>query len=383
VTRVHAACAAALAACVALSAACDRGTQAANLSEPAAGNRSPSHEIVLDSKMLKSITVVAIAEAEAADPLVIAGKVQFDEDRVTRVLAPLAGQVVDLRVRVGDPVRRGDALFAISSREAGAAIGEQIESRKDFELAEKNAAMLRDLFEHEAASKLALQQAESDLAKARARVARTEEASKVLGLAVHDDSARLNGRVPIASPLSGVVIDRKVTEGQFVQGDGTPVVTVANLDRVWVMGDLFERDLRVVDVGQAATMTTAAYPDQRFEGRVTYVGDSIDPTTRTAKVRISAANPRSRLKAEMFVSVALQVATGRRALVVPTDAIFSEQDRSYVYVETGSGRFERRAIEIGHGQGPTRRVLSGLRAGDRVVVDGALLIRQEETQRAG
>ncbi len=209
--------------------------------------------ITVDKTMLASIKVATVGEGESANMLSIAGKVQFDEDRVARVLAPLSGQVVGLRVKVGDPVRKGQELCALNSRDAAAAVGEHIESRKDVELAEKNAAMTQDLFDHEAASKMALQQAQNDLAKARARVARTEEALRVLGLTAHDDLSKFNGRVPLTAPIAGVVVERKVTEGQFVQSDSTPLLTVANLDAVWVVGDLFERDLRLVGNGQAAT----------------------------------------------------------------------------------------------------------------------------------
>jgi cobalt-zinc-cadmium efflux system membrane fusion protein len=354
----------------------------------ASGDETPdpparSGEIAIDSKMLASIKVDAISDGGATSMLTVAGRVQFDEDRVARVLAPLSGQVVDLRVRVGDPVRKGQTICALSSRDAAVAAGEHIESRKDLELAEKNAVMTHDLFEHEAASKMALQQAENDLAKARARVARTEEALHVLGLAAQDDVAQFNGRVPILAPIAGVVIERRVTDGQFAPADGTPLMTVANLDTVWVIGDLFERDLRLVGRGQPATVTTGAYPGIRFEGRVNYISEAIDPASRTAKVRVSVANPGGRLKPEMYTVVALAVATdGQRALKAPADAIFTEDGRSFVYVELSAGHFARRAVEVAPGEGPDRRILTGLRPGDRIVVDGALLLRQEEQQRA-
>ncbi|OLD18713.1 MAG: hypothetical protein AUJ01_07050 [Acidobacteria bacterium 13_1_40CM_3_65_5] len=341
--------------------------------------------IALDPKMRASIRVDTIAERDTASALAIAGKVQFDEDRVAHVLAPLAGRVVDLRVKVGDTTRKGQMLCAIGSREAAAVVGEHIEGRKDLELAEKNAAMTQDLFEHEAASRMALQQAQNDLAKARARVARTEEALRMLGLAGHDDLPPVDavrGRVPIVSPIAGVVIERKVTEGQFVQSDSTPILTVGNLDTVWVVGDVFERDLRLVTVGQTASITTAAYPGDRFHGRVNYISPAIDPATRTAKVRVSVDNPRGRLKPEMFAAIDLHVDAHERALTVPTAAIFMETGRSYVYVEVSPGRFARRPIEVVSGGGTERGVLSGLRAGDRVVVDGVLLLRQEEQQRS-
>ena len=345
-------------------------------------SRPVSDEIAIDSKMLTSIKVEAIGERPASNTLTVAGKVQFDEDRLARVLAPLSGQVVDLRVKVGDAVRKGQLICALSSRDAAIAAGEHIESRKDLELAEKTAAMTQDLFEHEAASKMALQQAQNDLAKARARVARTEEALRVLGLVAQDDVARFNGRVPILAPIDAVVIERRVTEGQFAPADGTPLMTVANLEEVWVIGDLFERDLRLVARGQHATVTTNAYPAQRFEGRVNYISEAIDPASRTAKVRVSVANPGGRLKPEMFAAVALAVAGEQPSLEVPADAVFMENGRSFVFVELSQGHFTRRAVEVAPGEASRRTILTGLHAGDRIVVDGALLLRQEEQQRA-
>jgi cobalt-zinc-cadmium efflux system membrane fusion protein len=338
--------------------------------------------IAVDEKMLASIKVEVIADSESKAALTIAGKVQFDEDRVARVLAPLAGQVVGLHVKVGDAVRKGETLCALSSREAAAAAGEHIESRKDLELAEKNAAMTQDLFDHEAASRIALQQTQNDLAKARARVARTEETLRVLGLAAPDDLSRFNGKVPLTSPIAGVVVDRKVTDGQFVQSDSTPLITVANLESVWVVGDVFERDLRLVARHQRATITTTAYPGEQYEGRVDYVSESIDPVSRTAKVRVSVGNHHARLKPEMFATVTLSVSQSTRGLSVPAGAVFTETGGSFVYVQTAPGHFVRKRIELEQGEGALRHVVAGLHSGDRVVVDGALLLRQEEQQRA-
>jgi len=139
---------------------------------PAPPTADAATDLTLDAVALRSIAVQVVAEHPVPQTLTVAGKVQFDEDRLARVLAPLAGQVVDLRVKVGDPVRKGQPLCAVSSRDATAVVGEHTESHKDLELAEKTAAMAQDLFDHQAASRIALQQAQSDLAKARARVAR-------------------------------------------------------------------------------------------------------------------------------------------------------------------------------------------------------------------
>jgi membrane fusion protein, heavy metal efflux system len=339
--------------------------------------------IVLDAARLANVTVDAIGEKSLPRTLTVAGKVQFDEDRVARILAPLAGQIVELHVKVGDAVRKGQPLCAMSSREVAAAVAEHLESHKDLDLADKTFAMTQDLFEHQAASRIALQQAQNDQAKARSRVARADQELRVLGLRDEDAIARFDGRLPIVSPIAGVVIDRRVNDGQFVQTDSTPMMTVADLSTVWVVGEIFERDLRLVSPRQTAAIAAASYPGERFSGRVEYISDTIDPTTRTAKVRVSVPNATGRLKPEMFASLTLGLAETERVLTVPSRAVFSEDGRTFVYAAVGPDRFVRRPIEIGLDEGSDRRVIRGLQRGDRVVVDGALLLRQEEEKKAG
>jgi cobalt-zinc-cadmium efflux system membrane fusion protein len=339
-------------------------------------------DLAMDDAAIRSITVETVAAHPMEQTLNVAGKIQFDEDRLVRVLAPLAGQVVDLRVKVGDPVHKGQQLCAINSREATAAIGEHAESHKDLELAEKTAAMTQDLFDHQAASKIALQQAQNDLAKARSRVGRNEQALRLLGLLSEDDVDRFDGRVPVLSPIRGVVIERHVTDGQFVQSDSNPLLAVADLSAVWVVGDVFERDLSLVMASDSTVITTTAYPGEQFDGRVDYVSDVIDPMTRTAKIRVSVPNPKGRLKPEMFAAIALGVGRSTGVLTVPAKAVFTEGGHSWVYVATDDRHFRRRLVDVDQDQGVNRRVRSGLRAGDRVVTDGSLLLREEEEKRA-
>jgi len=283
-----------------------------------------------------------------------------------------------MHVKVGDAVQRGQLLCEIESREATQAIGEHNESHKDVELAEKTAAMTEDLYEHQAASNIALQQARSELAKARARVTRSDVALRALGLTSEEQIMRFDGRIPVVAPLSGTVTDRKVIEGQIATSDGTALITIADLSSVWVLGDIFERDLHKVAIGDAAAITTAAYPDETFTGRVNFISPSIDPATRTVKIRVSVPNPNHRLKPEMFASIALSGGTPERGVAVPSSAAFTEGGHTWVFVAVGDRQFVRRAVEIASDAGPEQRVLSGLRAGERVVTGGVLLLRQEE-----
>jgi cobalt-zinc-cadmium efflux system membrane fusion protein len=332
----------------------------------------------LEQDQLSSLKVEAVRERDWPQLMSVAGKVQFDEDHVGRVLAPLSGPVASMHVKVGDAVRRGQPLCEIESRDAAQAIDEHNESHKDLELAEKTAAMTEDLFEHQAASNLALQQSRNELAKARGRVTRSDAALRALGLTSEEQIAKFDGRVPVVAPLAGTVTERKIIDGQIATTDGTPMITIADLSAVWVLGDIFERDLHKIVVGEAAAITTAAYPDETFNGRVEFISPVIDAATRTAKIRVSVPNPRQRLKPEMFATITLNGGTSERAVVVPSSAAFTEGGRTWVFVAVGDRQFVRRAVEIGSDAGADRRVLSGLRAGERVVTGGVLLLRQEE-----
>jgi cobalt-zinc-cadmium efflux system membrane fusion protein len=351
----------------------------------AASTPRPAQALQLDEPMMANIKVEALSQSSMPMLLTATGKVQFNEERIARVLAPVSGPVLNLKVKVGDPVRKGGVLFFINSREVAAAISEHLESHKDLDLAEKTYAMTKDLFEHGATPRISLQQAENDLAKATARVARTEEVLRVLGEDLHEEGpsrGSADPRVPVRAPLSGTIIERSVTEGQFVQPDSNALLTIADLSTVWVLADVFERDLHLVSVGQTAEVTTAAYPEQRFVAHVSHINDVVDPTTRTVKVRFLVSNPGARLKPEMFASATLFLNQSARGLTVPAKAVFTEGGRNFVYVGVGERQFVRRPVEVSPDGSGRLRVSQGLKPGEKIVSDGALLLRQQEMKES-
>src|SRR5262249_45558188 len=260
-------------------------------------------------------------------------------------------------------------------------IADHLASQKDLDLSEKTFAMTKDLFEHDAASRIAMQQSENDVAKARAKVAQTAEVLRVLGFdeAAVANSGTLASHVPIRAPLSGTVTERTITNGQFVGTESTPLMTIADLSSVWVQADVFERDLHSIAAGVKADVTTTAYPEDHFNAEVARVGTIVDPQTRTAKIRFDTANPGFRLKPGMFTTVTLKIPGGNSALTAPSKAVFVEAGRSFAYVQTGSTEFERREVETQPESGDRVRITHGLTSGDRVVTDGVLLLRAGET----
>lgn len=340
--------------------------------------------VTLDQNQLGQVRIEELSTRAPAASIKATGTVEFNGDRMAKVLPPVAGQVQDLAVNVGDTVHKDGVLFALSSREVAAAIAEHVTSRKDYELAQKTFAMTQDLFDHQAASRIALNQSRAEMEKASAKVQQSEESLRVLGVQGDVDVPTLQARIQVRAPIAGTVIDRNVTNGQFVGPDAQqPLVTIADLSSVWVQADIFERDLRNISVNQKADVTTAAYPDAHFHAQVSLIGSTVDAQTRTAKVRFLVANPDARLKPGMFTSMSLFLPETSGALTVPAKAVFVENSHSFAYVQTAAREFQRRQIETVTSDSDRLRVISGLKAGERVVSEGVLLLRQLEADSPG
>jgi len=341
------------------------------------------NDVELDPAMLSNIHIEPVRSDSGRRQLTATGKVQFNEDRTVRILAPLPGQAIDLQVRVGDPIEKDQLLFSIKSREVASLVTDYLESHRDLDLAQKNYNMNKDLFEHQAASRISFQQAESDLAKASAHVARGEEALHVLGIDPKEAAkdGGLRSLVPVRSPMAGNLIERNLAPGQFVQADSTALLTIADLSTVWVMVDVFERDIHLVRVGQKVQAVAVAYPDRRFSASIERIGDKVDPDSRTLKVRLLVSNPNGLLKPEMFITASLELSGGGAAMSVPATAVFTQDGKSYVFAAIGDRRFERRPIAAAPDGEGRLRVTSGLHVGDQVVTDGAMLLDYRRTQK--
>jgi membrane fusion protein, heavy metal efflux system len=283
--------------------------------------------------------------------------------------------VVELLVRPGDRVRKGQGLLAIASPDAESAVSDYVAAVADKAVADRNLERQRRLFADQATAYKEVLQAESEDTKAAAALARAQGRLEVLGI---DPAAHaMRSRFVLRSPIEGIVVERPALAGMEVRADsGAPLVTVADLSRLWVLADVYERDLGLVTAGQRATVRVAAYPGRTFEGTVIHVGELVDPQTRTVKVRIDVANPTLDLKPEMFARVGF---AGRPAagpgVTVPTSALLSDGDASAVIVALGEGRFQKRTVESGPESDGRVRVLSGIRPGEKVVVDGALYLK--------
>jgi len=340
----------------------------------------------VESPQLASLSAVPVP-APRATSVPFTGRLAWDDDVTVRVFTPFAGIIRRLPVDVNQPVAAGQTLAEIQSGDFGQAQADACKAQSDYDVAQKNLDRTQDLFAHGAAARKDLEAAQNARDDARAEQQRTAARLAIYGAtATAADSVF---RLP--SPLAGMLVERNVTPGQEVRPDQmlanipqftSPLFVVTDPTRLWVWLDVAEADLPLVHQGQEFTIRTKSYPDHDFKARVDWVGGALDPNTRTVRVRGVVDNAEQLLKAEQYVSAEVPDAPPLRILI-PDKAVFLRDGQYYVFVETGTGQFQRQPVKIGAEREGQVSVLDGLQAGQFVVTDGCLLLQSLTDNAAG
>jgi membrane fusion protein, heavy metal efflux system len=318
--------------------------------------------------------------------LTLSGKIAYGEDKYSRISSPLQGRVVEVRARLGGRVKVGDILLVVDSPDIAQAYAEYVKEDSELQYATRAYELAKDLYETRALPQKDLKQAENELVKARAEFRRVKERLVSLRISLQElnkplDQQHITSRFELKSPLSGIVVERTVTPGQSVTGDPDPVLfTVADLDVLQVVADVYEQDLALVQEGQSAVVKVEAYPDVAFPATVTAVGDVVDPVTRTIKVRARVANEFHKLKPEMFARLQLDVSGRGQFLTVPREAVLEVDGKQFVYVVESGNRYVKREIKTANMSAGQTRVLEGLKVGELIVIKGAVLIKGQDDQ---
>ena len=327
-----------------------------------------------------SSLVVTAATARSASVLRLTGRLVWNEDKTVRVYTPVGGRVRSVNVEVGDPVAPGAVLAVLDSPDFGQAQADARKAAADLVLAERTLTRLRDLFEHGAAARKDLDAAENTASDAQAERDRAFAKLALYGSATAGSGDQV---FSLRAPLGGVVVDKNINPGQELRPDLmlanavpllAPQFVVSDPRQLWVSLDVAETDLAALRPGQELRVLSRAYPDTVFRGRLNLVGNALDPATRTVKARGSVDNSDGRLKAEMYVTVEI-VGKVQAGVDIPSEAVFLKDNKSYVYLERGAGRFERREVRLGTETDGRVAVLAGLDAGQRVVTEGCLLLQ--------
>lgn len=326
------------------------------------------------------IKMTIIGENEVGTQVTTSGRITFDDLKVSHAFSPVTGRITKIFAQPGQRVKKGDPLVEIESPDVGVASADFDKAQADLGAAEHEFSRQKDLYEAHAAAQRDYEQAESNVKKARAEFQRAQQKTKLL----RSSGNTVSQGYALRALIDGQVIARNVNPGaevigQYGGGTAVELFTIGELDTVWVIADLFEMDLSRVKVGAKVEVKVIAYPDKVFAGTVDWVADALDPATRSAKVRCRVENADRALKPEMFATVVL-TATGHKVLSVPRSAVLHLGEKTVVFVQNGTAptgelRFERRPVTVDEDEsGNELPVLHGLKVGDRIVTEGAILL---------
>ena len=326
------------------------------------------------SKQDNPLQVATVSVQTVENEVAVPAKVQADPDRVVHVYPPVSGRLVSLKIRPGDAVRQGQVIAILQSSDAAGARSDyqkaKIEAARSSQ-AEKRAALL---LQHEVVSQKDYEDAKAQAETAQTDLARAEQRLRMLGLSSTSNS----DEVAVKAPRSGIVLEIGAATGELSKSldNASSIATIADLSLVWVVGDLYEKDLSPARRGSPAKITLAALPDKSWSGTISNISDVLDPNTRTLKARVVLPNPQHMLKPEMFATMHL-VGHKQELMTVPTTAVLHEGSDTFVMVKKSDGTYEKRNVTIANTTSDKTEIASGLRPGEMIVISGAELLRGE------
>jgi cobalt-zinc-cadmium efflux system membrane fusion protein len=325
---------------------------------------------------LGHVQIVTVAPMKIERVLRLSGTVAYNLFQTTPVITQVGGPVSRILVVPGQMVREGQPLLYARSPDYSQLRAGYLKAREAFNVAEANYKRAQDLYAHKAISQRDLLQASLDRNQAQTDLQSAAQSLQILGLAKPEDaSGSASPDIPVLAPISGEVVDRMVAPGQLLQAGSTQCFTISNMSTVWVLVNVYQKDLPYVNVGEKASIETDSYPGA-FHGRISYLAPSLDPNTRTLAARIVTENHGLKLKKDMYVTAVVDAGVIPHALVVPESAVLRDsEDHPFVYVVAGKNQFARRLVDIGQSQDDKVQITSGLHAGDKVVGNGSLFLQ--------
>ncbi len=350
-------------------------------------------ELSTEAAARAHIRTAAVEERVLAPELATTGQVDFDQTRLAHVSPRISGRVYRVPANLGEFVRSGQTLAEIDSIELGQAKAEYLREKAKEELARTSFGRVRELFADRIISEQRLLEAEAEHREAVVAVQTAEETLHLYGLGQDQvDALAYGGQTasiyPLRAPFAGTVVEVHATLGELVTPERN-LFTLADLSRVWIWIDVYQRDLGGVHVDDQARARVNAFPGEIFAGTVSYLSARVESETRTVRARLDVANPDGKLRPGMFVEVELvdphadEGGEARdKSRVVPEGSVVRDGDRFQVFVVAGDRRFERRDVHVGRKAGGFVEILEGLELGEQVVVEGAFLLKSAASKES-
>jgi cobalt-zinc-cadmium efflux system membrane fusion protein len=316
----------------------------------------------------------ALAPVPMDEPL--AARISYDENATARLVAPIAGRVVEIHANIGDSVKAGTVLAVLDAPELGTAAADLAKAQADAQQKKSALDRARSLFQAEVIARRDLEAAQAEAQQTQAEVERAR--LRLASLNPGGASAAGGQRYQLRAPISGVVATRKINPAMEVRPDTEePLFVVTDMSRLSVLVDVPERDLPIVTVGKSAQVEVSAYPHRNFTGTVVHVAPTLDPQTRRVQARVAVDNREGLLKPEMYAKVGILADAKEELPKIPTGALLVEGVKNYVFVEREAGVFEKREVTLAVQTRSYAYVWSGVKGGDKVVSVGALLLNAE------
>ncbi len=320
------------------------------------------------------IQVAEVMSQDLSDTLRVAGQIDFDEQALTRIGASVTGRVTQITAHLGNVVNKGDTLALINSSELSGSQLAYLRARSERELHRRNVERAKTLFEADVISAAELQRRENEYEIASAETRAARDQLRVLGVSAASierlgETGSIDSVAGVVATIKGVVVERKIAAGQVVQPSDV-LFAVADLSRVWAVAQVPEQQVSQVKVGQSVSIEVPALENEKLVGKLIYVGQTVNPDTRTVLVRTELDNKHGRLKPSMLASMLIQSAPVKR-VVVPITAVVRQDDADFIFIEESENNFRLTEVKLAAEQNGQRVVLEGLKPGMRIVSDGA------------
>ena len=340
-------------------------------------NSNNAELFTIPPEQMSHVQVLKVQPTTLTRTLRLTGAVAYNGFRTTPVITQVSGPVSRVVVVPGQKVERGEPMLYVASPDYSQLRTNYLKAKDAYALAQKAYARAKDLYEHKAIAEQVLEQAESAEVQAGGDLVSAQAALKVMGITDPDALVKAppSFEVPVKAPIGGLVVEQDVAAGQLIQPGSTQCFMISDTNSVWVLVNIYQKDLPYVRVGDVVTIQTDAYPDV-FHGRIAYVAASLDPSTRTLQARIDTSNPGEKLKKDMYVVATVNAGTIANAIALPDAAILRDnENQPFVYAESSANQFGRRAVTLGESLNGQTQVTSGVKAGDQVIGDGSLFLQ--------
>ena len=342
-----------------------------------AKNSDNAELFTIPQEQMAHVQVLTVQPTTLPRSLRLTGAVAYNSFRTTPVITQVSGPVSRVVVVPGQKVHQGEPMLYVASPDYSQLRTNYLKAKEAYALAQKAYARARDLYEHKAIAEQNLEQAQSAEVQASGDLASSQAALKVMGITDPDELVKgpPSFEVPVRAPISGEVVEQDVSAGQLIQPGTTQCFMISDIGSVWVLVNIYQKDLPYVRVGDTVAIRTDTYPEA-FHGRISYVAASLDPNTRTLQARIETNNPGEKLKKDMYVVATVNAGTIPNAIALPDAAVLRDsENQPFVYAAAASNQFGRRSVTLGESLNGQTQITSGLKAGDQVIGNGSLFLQ--------